>query len=198
MNHLSADKLLFATHNPAKVSELSRLVSPSKKIVSLADLNYKDEIPETGDTLEENALQKAQTIFKRFKIPCFSDDSGLFIEALNGEPGVHSAHYSGKRDYRINNQLVLEKLAGITNRKAYFKTIFCLIEADEKTTYFEGIVNGSIAEESTGENGFGYDPIFIPEGHTKTFGELSASVKKALSHRARATEKLIQYLGAKE
>lgn len=198
MNHLSADKLLFATHNPAKVSELSPLVSPSKKIVSLADLNFNNEIPETGDTLEENALQKAQTIFEIFKIPCFSDDSGLFIEALNGEPGVHSAHYSGKRDYRINNQLVLKKLAGITNRKAYFKTIFCLIEADGNTIYFEGVVNGSIAKESSGENGFGYDPIFIPEGHTKTFGELSASVKKALSHRSRATEKLLQYLEAKE
>ena len=198
MNHLSADQLLFATHNPAKVSELSHLISPSKEIVSLADLNYNEEIPETGNTLEENALQKAKTVFKIFKIPCFSDDSGLFIEVLNGEPGVHSAHYSGKRDYQTNNELVLEKLTGITNRKAYFKTIFCLIEADRKTTYFEGIVNGSIAEESRGENGFGYDPIFIPEGYTKTFGELSVETKKTLSHRARATEKLINYLRAEE
>ncbi len=198
MNHLYADHLLFATHNQAKVSELSRLISPSKKIVSLDELGYDQEIPEIGDTLEENALQKAKTIFDIFKIPCFSDDSGLFIEALDGEPGVHSAYYSGKRDYCINNKLVLDKLSGITNRKAYFKTIICLIEPDGKTMYFEGVVKGSIARDSLGENGFGYDPIFIPEGHTKTFGELSVDIKKALSHRARATEKLINYLRAKE
>ncbi len=198
MNHLSADRLLFATHNPAKVSELSRLLSPSKKIVSLTELGYNEEIPETGDTLEANALQKAKTVFDLFKLPCFSDDSGLFIEALNGEPGVHSAHYSGKRDYHINNQLVLDKLAGITNRQAYFKTIFCFIEAEGQTTYFEGVVHGIIAKESRGENGFGYDPIFIPDGYTKTFGELSAETKKTLSHRARATEKLIDFLRDKE
>ena len=187
-------KLLFASHNPSKVSELIRLTSSYLEIDTLADLNYTKEIPETGETLEENALQKAQTIYNEFSIPCFSDDSGLFIHALGGEPGVHSAHYSGSLDHSLNNQLVLDKLKGVSQREAYFKTVFCLVFNSEEHIFFEGTVKGQIASEPQGSGGFGYDPIFIPEGHTATFGTLDAAVKAQLSHRARATQQLIKFL----
>ena len=187
-------KLLFASRNSSKVSELIRLTSSYLEIDTLADLNYTKEIPETGETLEENALQKAQTIYNEFSIPCFSDDSGLFIHALGGEPGVHSAHYSGSRDHNLNNQLVLDKLKGVSQREAYFKTVFCLVFNSEEHIFFEGTVKGQIASEPQGSGGFGYDPIFIPEGHTGTFGTLDAAVKAQLSHRARATQQLIKFL----
>lgn len=187
-------KLLFASRNSSKVSELLRLTSSYLEIDTLADLNYTKEIPETGETLEENALQKAQTIYNEFSIPCFSDDSGLFIHALGGEPGVHSAHYSGSRDHSLNNQLVLDKLKGVSQREAYFKTVFCLVFNSEEHIFFEGIVKGQIASEPQGSGGFGYDPIFIPEGHTGTFGTLDAAVKAQFSHRARATQQLIKFL----
>lgn len=187
-------KLLFASRNSSKVSELLRLTSSYLEIDTLADLNYTKEIPETGETLEENALQKAQTIYNEFSIPCFSDDSGLFIHALGGEPGVHSAHYSGSRDHSLNNQLVLDKLKGVSQREAYFKTVFCLVFNSEEHIFFEGTVKGQIASEPQGSGGFGYDPIFIPEGHTGTFGTLDAAVKAQLSHRARATQQLIKFL----
>ena len=187
-------KILFATHNPSKVSELIRLTSSYLEIDTLADLNYTKEIPETGETLEENALQKAQTIYNEFSIPCFSDDSGLFINALGGEPGVHSAHYSGSRNHSSNIQFALDKLKGISQRQAYFKTVFCLVLNSEEHFFFEGTVQGQIASEPQGSGGFGYDPIFIPEGYAATFGTLDAAVKAQLSHRARATQQLIKFL----
>lgn len=187
-------KILFASQNKSKVSELILLTDTYLEILTLADLSYTKEIPETGETLEENALQKAKTIYNTFHIPCFSDDSGLFIDNLNGEPGVHSAHYSGNRDHGQNNQLVLDKLHGASNRKAHFKTIFCLVLSPDEYHFFEGEVHGQIATESKGIGGFGYDPIFIPEGYSSTFGELNSSVKARFSHRARATQKLIKFL----
>jgi XTP/dITP diphosphohydrolase len=188
-------KILFATHNKSKVSELIQLTDTYLEILTLADLNYIQEIPETGKTLEENALQKAKTVYNTFHIPCFSDDSGLFIDNLNGEPGVNSAHYSGNRDHGQNNKLVVDKLHGVSNRNAYFKTIFCLVLSPNEYHFFEGIVHGNIATEPKGTAGFGYDPIFIPEGYSSTFGELDSKLKAQLSHRAKATQKLIKFLG---
>lgn len=187
-------KLLFATHNSSKVSELIQLTSSFIEILTLADLNYTKEIPETAETLEENALQKAQTIYAHFNLPCFSDDSGLFVKALDGAPGVHSAHYSGSRDHKANISAVLEGLRDTPHREAYFKTIFCLISGEAPPQFFEGIVHGEITREPRGAGGFGYDPIFIPKGYSKTFGELEPSVKAQLSHRARATQKLVHFL----
>jgi XTP/dITP diphosphohydrolase len=187
-------KILFATHNKSKVSELIQLTDTYLQILTLADLNYTQEIPETGETLEDNALQKALTVYNNFHIPCFSDDSGLFIDHLDGEPGVDSAHYSGNRNHGQNNKLVVDKLHGVSNRKAYFKSIFCLVLGSNEFHFFEGIAHGNIATESKGTSGFGYDPIFIPDGYSNTFGELDSTVKAQLSHRAKATQKLIKFL----
>ena len=185
--------LVFATQNKGKLEELKGLISHKVHLISLNELNFDEDIPETTGTLEGNAHQKALTIYKRFGKPCFSDDSGLFVNALDGAPGVDSAHYSGSRDNEKNIALLLKNLSHFKDRSAYFKTVFCLI-ADDKTYYFEGIVKGSVADRPRGNNGFGYDPIFVPEGHTKTFGELDKQIKKSLSHRARATQSLIDFL----
>lgn len=185
--------LVFATSNKAKLHELQRLLGPRMKLVSLDELNFFEEIPETTPTLEGNAEQKARFIYNRFSLPCFSDDSGLFIEHLNGAPGVDSAHFSGSRDDSKNIAHVLTLLKGVTNRSAYFKTVFCLI-INGLTYYFEGRVSGTISDQPKGTGGFGYDPIFIPEGYTQTFGELSPSVKKEISHRSRATKQLVEFL----
>ncbi len=185
--------LVFATQNQGKLEELKGLIAHKVHLISLKELNFDEDIPETTGTLEGNAHQKASTIYRRFGKPCFSDDSGLFVNALNGAPGVDSAHYSGSRDNEKNIALLLKNLSEHKDRSAYFKTVFCLIVHDN-TYYFEGIVKGSISDRPKGNNGFGYDPIFVPEGHDKTFGELNKEVKKALSHRARATESLIEFL----
>lgn len=185
--------LVFATSNKGKLNELQLLLGPKMKLVSLEELNFFEDIPETTPTLEGNAEQKARFIYNRFGLPCFSDDSGLFIENLNGAPGVDSAHFSGSRDDGKNIAHVLTLLKGVTNRSAYFKTVFCLI-INGLTYYFEGSVSGAISDQPTGTGGFGYDPIFIPEGYTQTFGELSPSVKKEISHRSRATKQLVEFL----
>ena len=185
--------LVFATQNQGKLEELKGLISHKVHLISLNELNFDEDIPETTGTLEGNAHQKASTIYKRFGKPCFSDDSGLFVNALDGAPGVDSAHYSGSRDNEKNIALLLSNLSPLKDRSAYFKTVFCLITHDN-TYYFEGIVNGHIADHPKGNNGFGYDPIFVPEGHDQSFGELDKEIKKLLSHRARATQSLIDFI----
>ena len=185
--------LVFATQNQGKLEELKGLISHKVHLISLNELNFDEDIPETTGTLEGNAHQKASTIYKRFGKPCFSDDSGLFVNVLDGAPGVNSAHYSGSRDNEKNIALLLNNLSQFKDRSAYFKTVFCLMTHDN-TYYFEGIVKGSIADRPRGNNGFGYDPIFVPEGYNQTFGELEKEIKKSLSHRARATQSLIEFL----
>lgn len=190
-------KLIFATQNPNKVKELNAQVEGIIKIESLLELGHHDELAEDHETLEENAAQKATFIFDTYKINCFSEDTGLEIVALDGQPGVHTAHYSGSRNAEENIALVLQKLKNEQNRNAQFRTIIHLI-FEENHYQFEGIVKGKIANTpSTGNEGFGYDPIFIPDGYTETFADLSISVKKNISHRAQAVKQLIDFLELK-
>lgn len=186
-------KLVFATSNPNKIREIKDKLGDNYTFLSLDDINCHEEIPETTGTIPGNAHQKAQYVFDQYQIDCFAEDSGLIIDALDGRPGVDTAHYSGSRDAKANNQKVLEELKGIKNRKAKFVANICLI-IDGKSLHFEGEVHGSIAEEEQGDGGFGYDPIFIPNGHGDTFAILSKEIKKDISHRAKAVEKLIKYL----
>ena len=186
--------LVFATNNQHKLDEVQAMVGDNFQLQSLKDINCKAEIPETGVTFEENALQKSRYIFKNFQIDCFSDDSGLEVDALNGEPGVYSAHYSGSRDSDKNMQLILDKLGSETNRKARFRCVISLI-LNGKEYFFEGSVEGHITHQRSGSAGFGYDPIFQPDGHNITFSEMSAEQKNSISHRGRAMEKLVAFLG---
>lgn len=187
-------KLVFATNNAHKLDEVRNIVSNHTEIVSLAEINCFDDIPETADTLEGNALQKAQYVEDHFGLDCFADDTGLEVEVLNNEPGVYTARYAGPaHDPEANINKLLHELKGKDNRKARFRTVIALI-LDGKTYYFEGIVNGTIVEERKGTDGFGYDPIFIPEGYTKTFAELGVDIKNQISHRALAVNKLISFL----
>jgi len=187
-------ELVFATQNKHKLEEIQQAINGQFRIISLFDLNYFEDIPETGETLMENALQKANFIYQNYEKDCFADDTGLEIEALNGEPGVYSARYAGNgRSFEDNMNKVLEKLHNKTNRKACFKTVIALIYK-KQTYYFEGIVNGTITTEKKGKEGFGYDPIFLPNGYTKTFAELSLEEKNKMSHRAIASKKLIHFL----
>ncbi len=188
------EKLVFATNNTHKLKEVRAMLGQEMELLSLRDINCHADIPETGNTLEENALQKAMYIKEHFNMNCFADDTGLEVEALNGEPGVYSARYAGGEghDSAANMKKLLEKLKGIENRRARFRTVIALIR-DGQTFYFEGIVNGKITTQLHGEGGFGYDPIFIPEGYEQTFAELG-EVKNTISHRARAVEKLVKFL----
>jgi XTP/dITP diphosphohydrolase len=187
-------KLVFATSNENKIREVAEILKGAYEIVPMKDIGCHEDIPETSPTLEGNALQKARYLKEHFKVDCFSEDTGLEIEALNGEPGVYTARYAGlPKDSNKNMDLVLEKLNGLTNRKARFRTAIALI-LNNKEYVFEGIVNGSIADSKSGEGGFGYDPIFIPEGYEQTFAVLSADIKHQISHRARAMAKLIAFL----
>src|SRR5574344_572604 len=179
-------KLVFATNNAHKLDEVRNIASNHTEIVSLAEINCFDDIPETADTLEGNALQKAQYVEDHFGLDCFADDTGLEVEVLNNEPGVYTARYAGPaHDPEANINKLLHELKGKDNSKARFRTVIALI-LDGKTYYFEGIVNGTIVEERKGTDGFGYDPIFIPEGYTKTFAELGVDIKNQISHRALA------------
>ena len=184
-------KLVFATNNKHKLDEVRKITAQHNiEVVSLADIHCHDEIPETADTLEGNALQKAQYIQDKFGLDCFADDTGLEVEALDNAPGVYSARYAGPgHDSEANMQKLLQEMEGKTNRKARFRTVIALIIGD-KQYCFSGIVNGTITREKKGENGFGYDPIFIPEGYEQTFAELGDSVKNKISHRAKAVEQL--------
>ena len=188
-------KLVFATNNKHKLDEVRKITAQHNiEVVSLADIHFHDEIPETADTLEGNALQKAQYIQDKFGLDCFADDTGLEVEALDNAPGVYSARYAGPgHDSEANMQKLLQEMEGKTNRKARFRTVIALIIGD-KQYCFSGIVNGTITTEKKGENGFGYDPIFIPEGYEQTFAELGDFVKNKISHRAKAVEQLDHFL----
>ncbi len=187
-------KLIFATHNSNKAFEIQKLLPEHFQIVTLNDIDFQEEIPENEPTIEANSAFKAQFIFNKFNLNCFADDTGLEIEALNGKPGVYSARYAGEeRNSDANINLVLEELKGVENRNARFKTVITLIIHGEQYQ-FEGIVDGTIIKEKRGSNGFGYDPIFIPEDESKTFAEMNLNEKNKFSHRARAFEKMIAFL----
>jgi XTP/dITP diphosphohydrolase len=187
-------ELVFATKNKHKLNELSKLAGDEFHLLSLKDIKCLDDIPETADTLEGNAAIKAQFVWEKYGINCFADDTGLEVDALNGQPGVFSARYAGEdQDSEANLSKVLDELADNLNRKARFRTVICLI-IDGKEYYFEGIVNGNLLKERQGKEGFGYDPIFVPVGYDKTFAEMDMVVKNKISHRGIATEKLISFL----
>lgn len=187
-------KLVFATQNLNKLQEIRQLVPAGIEVLSLHDLDFSGEIEETGATLEENALLKARLIYEKFGINCFADDTGLEVEALGGAPGVYSARYAGKKqDANRNMDKLLAELADKSDRRAAFKTVIAL-RAGGKEYLFEGAVHGTIAQEKRGTAGFGYDPVFMPDGHSKTFAEMSAAEKNSISHRARAVNKLVDFL----
>lgn len=186
--------IVFATANQNKVLEVLALLDDGINIVSLKDIGCEEDIPETRPTIEGNALQKAQYVIENYQVNCFAEDTGLEIEALNGEPGIFSARYAGEqRDSEDNMALVLKKLKGQNNRKAQFKTVIALI-IDGKETLFEGIAKGHIAEAKSGGKGFGYDPIFIPEGYDISFAEMAADEKNKISHRGKAVRLLFNHL----
>lgn len=187
-------ELCFATNNAHKVTEVQAKVGAEFHIKTLNDLGCTADIPETADTLEGNALQKARYIWDHYHCNCFADDTGLEVEALNGAPGVHTARYAGEsKDNNANMAKLLAALEGENNRKACFRTVIALIE-DGKETLIEGKVEGTITTKKSGAEGFGYDPVFQPVGYDKTFAELPLSVKNSISHRGRAVEKLIAHL----
>jgi XTP/dITP diphosphohydrolase len=188
------NKFVFATLNRNKLEEVREIAQNKFKILSPIDLDFFDELPEEQTTLEGNALQKARFIAEKFNIDCFSDDTGLEIESLGGKPGVKSARYAGENKSALENiNKVLEELEDCPNKNARFRTVIALI-LDNKEYFFEGVVNGKIIEEPKGEMGFGYDPIFIPNGFDETFAELPLGVKNRISHRAVAIEKLFYFL----
>ena len=188
-------ELVFASNNQHKVDEVQAMIGSNIILKSLNDIGCHDEIPETGDTFAENAGQKSRYVYSQYQLDCFADDSGLEIDALSGDPGVNSAHYSGSRNFEDNMSLVLERLTGKTDRKARFKTVISLIKGG-KEHLFEGIIEGFISQQRSGSKGFGYDPIFVPEGYDISFAEMSADEKNRISHRAKAMEKLIRFLNS--
>ena len=190
-------KLVFATNNAHKLDEISSMLGEKVELLSLKDIHCHVDIPETADTLEGNAMLKAEYIYKNYGLDCFADDTGLEVEALNGAPGVYSARYAGGEEHNAeaNMQKLLQNMQGVQNRKAQFRTAICLI-LDGKKHLFEGIVKGEIIKEKRGSSGFGYDPIFVPEGYTKTFAEMGNETKNKISHRALAVEKLCRFLKA--
>jgi XTP/dITP diphosphohydrolase len=188
-------KLVIATNNAHKLQEIAAILGDEIELLSLKDIRCFDEIPETAETLEGNALMKARYIRDRFGMDCFADDTGLEVEALHGAPGVYSARYAGGEghDSEANMQKLLKELQGETNRAARFRTVIALL-MDGEEHLFEGIVNGSIIEEKRGAAGFGYDPLFVPTGYDATFAELGEEVKNQISHRARAVQQLVDFL----
>ncbi len=187
-------KLCMATNNAHKIEEIESLVPDTVGLVSLAEVGCREELPETGDTLEANSRQKAQYVWDHYGVNCFADDTGLEVEALRGEPGVYSARYAGpQRDARANMELLLRKLEGEENRRAQFRTCITLI-LDGETYQFEGVVRGAILGAPRGTGGFGYDPLFVPDGYAQTFAEMDLAEKNRISHRARAVERLIRFL----
>lgn len=186
-------KMIFATRNENKIKEVSKLLPSRIQLVGLDDIGLTEEIPETSGSIEGNAMQKVQYVSERTDLPVFADDSGLEVYSLNGEPGVDSAHYSGSRSAVANNQLLLKNLEGKSDRRARFVTVFALNLKDTQNL-FMGTCEGEIIEEPRGNDGFGYDPLFRPDGYEKTFGEMSDKEKSAISHRSRALKKLIDYL----
>ncbi|MCT4615984.1 MAG: non-canonical purine NTP diphosphatase [Marinifilaceae bacterium] len=187
-------EIVFATNNPNKLKEIREILGEKYKLLSLQDINCNEEIPEDFETLEENANQKAEYIFKKYNVNVFADDTGLEIDALNGEPGVYSARYAGEnKSSEDNMQKVLLKMDGTENRNAKFRTVIALY-LEGKKYEFEGEVIGKILEEKHGNEGFGYDPIFMPENYNISFAEMELSEKNKISHRGRAVEKLTKFL----
>ncbi len=186
--------LVFATGNPHKVSEVKALLNERYEIKSLKDIGCEEDIPETSPSLEGNALLKARYVVEHYGLDCFSEDTGLEVAALDGEPGVYSARYaSAGKDPEANIDLLLKKLEGEENRSARFRTVIALIQNGKEHT-FEGIVNGHISRKRRGESGFGYDPVFIPDGYERSFAEMSQSEKNAISHRGRAIRNFLAFL----
>ena len=198
-------KIVFATNNKNKLSEIREILGSSFEVMSLTDIGCHEDIPETGDTLLDNAIQKSRYVFEKYGYDCFADDTGLEVDALDGEPGVHSARYAEGTDHDSNANMdkLLRKLGDETHRTARFRTVISLLQKQESGDgagegsvlhIFEGKVEGSIIYEKRGAEGFGYDPIFMPEGYDKTFAELGLDVKNQISHRARAVKKLADFL----
>ena len=186
-------KLVFATNNRHKLEEVRAILGNKIEVLSLNDIDCHDDIPETSDTLEGNALIKARYIHEKFGVDCFADDTGLEVEALNGEPGVYSARYAGEDcNPEANMYKLLQNLTGENNRNAQFRTVIALIINGEEKL-FNGIVKGTISREKMGNAGFGYDPIFIPEGFSESFAQMTSEMKNSISHRYRATEELSNY-----
>jgi XTP/dITP diphosphohydrolase len=187
-------KLVFATNNPHKLQEIQHLLGDSIELLNLSDIHCNEDIPENQETLEGNAAEKSFYIYNKYRFNCFADDTGLEIEALNGEPGVYSARYAGaERSAELNMNLVLLKMAEIKNRKARFRTVISLV-IDGNEIQFEGIVDGQILKEKRGTTGFGYDPIFLPDESNLSFAEMPMNEKNKISHRGRAITKLVEYL----
>ena len=198
-------KIVFATNNKNKLSEIREILGSGFEVMSLAEIGCHEDIPETGDTLLDNAVQKARYVFEKYGYDCFADDTGLEVDALDGEPGVHSARYAEGTDHDSNANMdkLLHKLGDESRRTARFRTVIALLQKQQSGEsagegsvlhIFEGKVEGSIIKEKRGAEGFGYDPIFMPEGYDKTFAELGLDVKNQISHRARAVKKLADYL----
>ena len=187
-------KLVFATNNPNKLKELQALVGDKYQLLGLKDIGCFEEIPEEQLTLEGNARQKAFYVYEKYGYSCFADDTGLEVEALNGEPGVYSARYAGEeKDASANMNKLLHEMDRINNRKARFRTVISLV-INGKEVQFEGIAEGEITREKCGDSGFGYDPVFLPEGFSKTFAEMELQDKNKISHRGRAVQKLVRRL----
>lgn len=185
-------KIVFATNNAHKLEEVAAILGDSYEVLSLREIGCTADIPETADTFAGNALQKAQYVKEHFGYDCFADDSGLEVDILGGEPGVYSARYSGQGS-EGNMDRLLHNLEGKEERSAQFRTVIALLTGDEEH-FFEGIVRGSIIHERRGEGGFGYDPIFVPEGYDLTFAQLGSEIKNRISHRAKAVKQLAEYL----
>lgn len=188
-------KIVFCTHNANKVAEVARVAGTKFEFLTLSDIQFNQEIPEPFPTLEENANTKAETVFIACGLACFSEDSGLFTIALNGEPGVQSARYAGEEANAANNMAkLLTKMEGQTNRRAYFKTIIALKLPNQNTLYFAGECHGTLRDSPIGMQGFGYDPIFIPDGDTRSFAEMNLDEKNQYSHRRKAVDAFLSYL----
>jgi len=186
--------LVFATNNIHKIREVKDIVSDGIPIVGLSDIQCLNDIPETADTLEGNALLKARYVKDKYGYDCFADDTGLEVNALGGAPGVYSARFAGlAHDSQANMKKLLQQMKGLSNRKARFRTVIAFIQGD-KEHLFEGIIDGHITESPHGTNGFGYDPVFVPDGYTETFAELSETTKNTISHRAKAVQQLVGFL----
>jgi len=187
-------KLIFATHNKNKINEVRSLIPQTIELLSLSEIDINEEIEETASTIEGNASLKAKSIYNQTNINCFADDSGLLVDTLNGAPGVYSARYAGdQKNDEDNIQKLLSELNVKENRKAHFKTVMALI-IDGKEFLFEGIINGTIIKEKRGTNGFGYDPVFMPDGYDQTFAEMDFQTKNSISHRGIALKKLVEFL----
>jgi XTP/dITP diphosphohydrolase len=186
--------ICFATNNPHKLQEVSNLLGDSFRILSLRDIGCEDELPETHETLEGNSFEKAEYVHRHYAIPCFADDTGLEVNVLNGAPGVYSARFAGpQKDSHDNIKLLLEKLKGSTDRLARFRTVITFISGRD-VHRFEGIIHGKIADQLRGSSGFGYDPVFIPEGYDISFAEMNLEQKNRVSHRGIAIRKLVDFL----